>query len=53
VKVWVSSNPIKNYPDIKYPAEERTVADLAVIIAKKNQDLASHFIGCKTLREVS
>ena len=33
-------------------SEEQTVADIGVILAKKNKDLASQLLGCRTLKEV-
>ena len=52
VKVWMSENPVNNHPDSKYMSEEQTVANLGVLLAKKNQELASQLFGCNTLRDI-
>lgn len=51
MKVWVSENPINNYPDSKYTSEQQTLADLAAILVNKNQELASKLLGCHTVSD--
>lgn len=50
--MWISENPVNNYPDSKYMSQEQTVADIAAILALKNKELASQLLGCHTLKEV-
>ena len=37
---------------MKYMNEEQTVANIGVIVANKNKELASQLFGCHTLKDV-
>ena len=52
VRVWMSENPVNNHPDSKYMSEEQTVANIGVILANKNKELAGQLFGCHTLKDV-
>jgi hypothetical protein len=53
VKVWISENPANNHPDAKCATEEQSIADLAAILTKRNQELANALLGCLNFKEAA
>jgi hypothetical protein len=50
--VWISENPVSNYPDFRYAGEEQVVGDLAALLIRKRSGIADLFLGCRSLKEV-
>ena len=53
MKVWINENPALNHRQQEYQYEEHTLADIAGILVKKNEEIATLLMGTRTLKDAA